>query len=81
MHAINLIFISHFLQLILINCVITGPDWDAFSGWEISHSSRPHRTKRAKIAPFGVQQLVTGAVLLKGHLCTFFTPNRYIKVG
>ncbi len=40
-----------------------------------------HTEKRGfKIVPFGVQQLVAGAVPLKGHICTFFTPNRYILV-
>ncbi len=32
------------------------------------------------MVPFGVQQLVAGAVPLKGHISTFFTPNRYTLV-
>jgi len=35
----------------------------------------PHTEKYGfKIVPFWVQQLVPGAVPLKGHICTFFNP-------
>ncbi len=36
------------------------------------------KNKGLKLYLFWVQQLVPGAVPLKGHICTFFTPNRYI---
>lgn len=36
--------------------------------------------KCAKILPLEVQQLVTGAVPLKSHVCTFYTPKGCILV-
>ncbi len=36
--------------------------------------------KKAKIVSLGAQQLVTGAVHLKGHLYILFTPKRFIEL-
>ncbi len=38
------------------------------------------REKKAKIVSLGAQQLVTGAVHLKGHLYILFTPKRFIEL-
>lgn len=34
------------------------------------------RNKRATFVPLRVQLLITRAILLKRHLCTFFAPKR-----
>ncbi len=61
-HCVRVTTIS---QIIHKCALYGGPDWDAIAGREISHSSRPHRKKEAKMVPFGVQQLVAGSVHLK----------------
>lgn len=35
---------------------------------------------KAKIVPLRLQQLVTRAVILKGHICTIITSKRFIVV-
>ncbi len=44
------------------------------------NQTHTQKNKGLKLYLFWVQQLVPGAVPLKGHICTFFTPNRYIIV-
>lgn len=43
--------------------------------------SLPHFERNCEIiVPLGVQQLVSGAVPLKAHLCTLLTPKKCILV-
>ncbi len=55
-----------------------GPDWDAISGREISHSSRLHREKkRGQNFTFWGTKAYQWSSTLKRQFLYLFYPNRY----